>query len=191
MKNVLICGAGEKSFRNYDSIKHGKKFTYLDKHKFKSVNVIHNLEVTPLPFDNDVFDEIFCSHVIEHISNLIGLMKEFHRIIKSDGVITIIVPYWLNLQNQQDPTHVRNMNYYALDFLTKDRKFSEGNYLMNNISFKIYDIKYTFNKWLRLVEKFANRYPFIYEASIIKFIFPAGSITFKLIKNDSKKQITS
>ncbi len=44
------------------------------------------------PFGDDVFDTIFCSHVIEHVENISKVLKEMKRITKPDGKIIIGVP---------------------------------------------------------------------------------------------------
>ena len=48
-----------------------------------------------LPFEDDVFDRIICSEVLEHIPNYSGVLDEIERIIKFNGQIGISVPrYW-------------------------------------------------------------------------------------------------
>ena len=43
-------------------------------------------------FQNNKFDSISMWHVLEHVSNLNDLIKDFNRILKSDGKIIIAVP---------------------------------------------------------------------------------------------------
>lgn len=45
-----------------------------------------------LPFDNDSFDYIISSHVVEHIPDLIGAFLEWNRVIRHDGVVFMIFP---------------------------------------------------------------------------------------------------
>jgi SAM-dependent methyltransferase len=42
-----------------------------------------------LPFSNGVFDVIFCSHTFEHLESPYRTLKEFHRVLKSGGVVNI------------------------------------------------------------------------------------------------------
>lgn len=48
----------------------------------------------PLPFEDETFDGIFCEHVLEHFSydNGRNLLTECRRILKTGGVIRIVVP---------------------------------------------------------------------------------------------------
>ncbi|HXQ16715.1 MAG TPA: methyltransferase domain-containing protein [Caulobacteraceae bacterium] len=48
----------------------------------------------PLPFDDGVFDGVFCEHVLEHFTQTDGerLAREVRRILKPGGVLRVIVP---------------------------------------------------------------------------------------------------
>ena len=47
-----------------------------------------------IPFDEDVVDAIYCSHVIEHIENeyVQNMFSECYRVLKKGGVLRIAVP---------------------------------------------------------------------------------------------------
>lgn len=45
-----------------------------------------------LPFRNNTINEIYCSHVLEHLQNPRLAVKEIARVLKSRAVATIIVP---------------------------------------------------------------------------------------------------
>ncbi len=45
-----------------------------------------------LPFRNNTINEIYCSHILEHLQNPRLTVREIARILKSKGVATIIVP---------------------------------------------------------------------------------------------------
>ena len=62
---------------------------------FKDKNVQYLCDFSrPLPFENETFDGIFCEHVFEHFTYADGrkLMLECRRILKSGGVLRVIVP---------------------------------------------------------------------------------------------------
>lgn len=72
------------------------------------VDVVHDLNVFPYPFPESHFDEIHCYHVLEHVDDLIGTMKELYRIIKPNGVVYIRVPHASCCTTAwADPTHKR------------------------------------------------------------------------------------
>ncbi len=83
------------------------------------VDIVHNME-NGLDFipDNTV-DEITSSHVLEHINNLEGLMKDIHRILKKGGVHKAIVPHFSNPYYYSDYTHKRFFGLYTFDYFSK------------------------------------------------------------------------
>jgi SAM-dependent methyltransferase len=78
----------------------------LDMEKHSRVDVVWNLEKTPLPFNNDYFDFIKASHVLEHVRNWTQLMRDLYRILKPRGVLHIKVPDGKCWAAMADPTHV-------------------------------------------------------------------------------------
>ncbi len=46
-----------------------------------------------LPFEDNYFDYIYCSHVLEHITIPLPILKEFYRVCKINGKMEIHVPY--------------------------------------------------------------------------------------------------
>lgn len=60
-----------------------------------------------LPFDDDTFDSVFCSHTLEHLTNPLGFMQELHRICVHGSVAIFKTPYGSSDNAWEDPTHVR------------------------------------------------------------------------------------
>lgn len=50
------------------------------------------VDIQNTPYDDDYFDIILCSHVLEHVEDDIKALKELHRIIKPGGIVLILVP---------------------------------------------------------------------------------------------------
>ncbi len=46
-----------------------------------------------LPFDESVFDVVFCSEVLEHMESPQHLVDEIHRVLKPGGSVIATVPY--------------------------------------------------------------------------------------------------
>lgn len=70
------------------------------------VDVVADLE-GDLPFDDGSFDHAFAIHVLEHVSDLLGLMAELHRVLRPGGVLHILAPHWCHANAVADPTHCR------------------------------------------------------------------------------------
>jgi ubiquinone/menaquinone biosynthesis C-methylase UbiE len=71
----------------------------------KGVDVVHDLEKFPWPFDDNSVDEAYACHYIEHVSDMTKFMEELHRILKPGAKALIIAPYWNSMRCWQDPTH--------------------------------------------------------------------------------------
>jgi SAM-dependent methyltransferase len=63
--------------------------------KNNNYNVQYADVTKKIPFNNNSFDGIYCSHVIEHMQNPLHLMKEINRILKKDGRAAIITPDYI------------------------------------------------------------------------------------------------
>jgi SAM-dependent methyltransferase len=82
----------------------------LDCVQLPGVDVVADLDDcanTPLPFEDDTFDAIVASHLIEHIRNTLPLMQELHRIAKPGAGAVFQLPYGSSDDAFEDPTHVR------------------------------------------------------------------------------------
>lgn len=58
--------------------------------RMESVDV--HLDITQLPFSDDEFDAIICSHVLEHIPDDSTAIAELYRVCASDGAAIVMVP---------------------------------------------------------------------------------------------------
>jgi SAM-dependent methyltransferase len=49
-------------------------------------------DITDLPFPDDAFDVILCSHVLEHVPDDAQAMRELHRVLRPGGWAVVLVP---------------------------------------------------------------------------------------------------
>lgn len=82
-------------------------YVNLDRADLPGVDVVHDLSVHPLPFDDDTFDEIIGIDLIEHIADPLSLMAELWRIAAPDALCSFALPYGSSDDAWEDPTHVR------------------------------------------------------------------------------------
>ena len=83
--------------------------THLDRLAFPGVDVVHDLNVAPWPFEDDTFDEVVAVHLVEHLQSLLSFMDEAWRVLKPGGCLYIVTPEAggdIDLTHA-DPTHVR------------------------------------------------------------------------------------
>lgn len=167
----------------------------LDSANIPGVDVVHDIEKTPLPFKDGEFDEIICQDVLEHVE-WIPVLKDLHRILKQGGKLTIRVPHFTSRNNYSDPTHkklfaIRTMEFFAAETDIHKRKHRE--YYFDFKFSKLASVKITFEKNIFLI-KYINNYiiePIVnssqnirhfYETTGLSRLFPAENIIFELIK---------
>ena len=84
----LNLGCGNKIMEGYVNV---------DKFNLYDIDIKHDLERFPYPFETESVEEIILSHVLEHIGQdpnvFIEILKEFYRICKNQALINIAVPH--------------------------------------------------------------------------------------------------
>ena len=84
------------------------------------VDVVHDLNVVPYPFEDSYADEIHLYHVLEHLDNPVEKLEEIHRILKSGGVLYLRVPHFSSMGAFTDITHKRPFGYGSFDGFEKN-----------------------------------------------------------------------
>lgn len=87
----------------------------VDRRTHGGVDVVTDLERS-LPFAGASVDQIYAVHSLEHVSDLLGLMNEIHRVLRADGVLHVMVPNCEFVNAFADPTHVRYFNRQTFKF---------------------------------------------------------------------------
>ena len=132
----------------------------VDSVKLPGVDIVHDLNKFPWPFKDDEFDEVYASHILEHLKDTLKVMEELHRITKKTGVIKIKVPLVPGPAAFSDPTHRSFFTYFTFDYFTGKR----GDWY-SRARFKIIKRKFVFswNKWLNWISFFINLFPVVYQ----------------------------
>lgn len=61
-------------------------------------------DITDLPFPDDRWDVIVCSHVLEHVNDDSSALKELRRVLAPGGRVVFIVPRRLGAATDEDPS---------------------------------------------------------------------------------------
>ncbi|HEV7898239.1 MAG TPA: methyltransferase domain-containing protein [Planosporangium sp.] len=67
-----------------------------------------------LPFADRSADTIFAVHVLEHLIDFLPLVDECHRVLRPDGVLHVLSPWWRYVNAVADPTHVRLLDVQTI-----------------------------------------------------------------------------
>ena len=92
----------------------------IDAHPAPGVDVVADLE-DGLPFHDDTFDHVFAVHVLEHVADLLGAMRELHRVLRPTGLLHVLCPLWTSPNALGDPTHVRPVDVPVFKYFTRER----------------------------------------------------------------------
>lgn len=101
------------------------------------VDVVHDLDEFPWPFESDRFDEVRLHHVLEHLANPMRAIAELHRISRAGGVVEVRVPYWNSADWSSDPTHRTAFNEYTFDFFDPSTRHGRERGYYSQASFSI------------------------------------------------------
>lgn len=73
-----------------------------------------------LPYKDNSVSTIHAYHILEHISNIIPLLRECQRVLKSGGVMNIVVPYYNSQLMAEDLDHKTSFTEETWDTLFKN-----------------------------------------------------------------------
>lgn len=88
----------------------------LDRVALPGVDVVHDIDMHPWPFDPETFDEVWGTAIFEHIEDPIGFMADAWRVLKPSGLLFLIVPHWQSENSYTDPTHRRHCTERTWDY---------------------------------------------------------------------------
>ena len=99
--------------------------------RYKDMNAIY-LDITDIKYQNNYFDCIYASHILEHIIEDMKAMKEMYRVLKKNGELLALIPQKLNLEKTYENNKIEtpedrkkyfgqwdHVRLYGLDFSKK------------------------------------------------------------------------
>ncbi len=145
------------------------------------VDVIHDLNSFPYPFESSYFDGVFSYNGMEHLDNPLQVMAELHRICKPGAKVHIEVPFFASVDYFTDPTHKHPFSTRSFDYIVPGTSLHRLSYF-DGISYQKESVRICF--WgppvlHRLFAWLANRWPNTYERRFA-FIIPAHQLVFDL-----------
>lgn len=142
-KNILHI-APEPNLRKYiNSIT--KNSNYICGDLYPTDSGIQKIDITDICFDDEYFDIIICSHVLEHVINDIKAMKEFYRVLKPNGWAILQVPIALNLEKTyEDDKIVSTQDRYYYYGQSDHVRIYAKDYLdrLKSVGFKVYEYNF-------------------------------------------------
>jgi len=179
--NKLNLGCGndlKKGYINLDVVDYGG-------------NQVHDLNSFPYPYEENYFDEIYASHILEHLNNFHNTVTELFRILRPDGILIVYAPFFLNTKYFGEPDHkipfsIRTFDNYEyvknkkLKFYEKWKLNHRTNY-EGKAQFEVMEKKFITShfKILKWMDFFINIEPVIYER-FFAGVFSPEEVYFKM-----------
>lgn len=85
---------------------------------------IHATMPSAVPLEEGCVEAARSSHLVEHLPDLVGFMRELWRVCTPGALVEISHPYQFNVRAWQDPTHVRCINEVSWFYF--DREWRGG-----------------------------------------------------------------
>jgi SAM-dependent methyltransferase len=153
----------------------------IDKFPLEGVDVVHDIE-KGLPFQDNEFDLIICTNVLEYVKNFVFVMEEIWRVGKPNAVVKIKVPYFSSPAAFNDPGHVRFFTWLTFNYFTEDEPINIRYF--TKAKFGIVKRRLTFQtgkrtKILRIFDFILNFSPMFYQR-FFAYVLPAGGLEVEL-----------
>lgn len=139
---------------------------YVDIDPGANPDILHDLNKFPYPMEDNSYDEIYAKHIIEHLDDPKGFMRELTRILKPGGTLFVETPHFSCRVAYSEPQHKLFFSYFMF------------NNLLQGLNLEVLQQKITFYKTFRAVgiSHLANKDPDQYER-FWTYIFPAENVT--------------
>ena len=162
----------------------------VDVNPASAADVVCDLDQFPYPFADRTFDHLRAIHVIEHLTDVIRAMEEFHRLVRLGGRVRIETPHYTDFSSFCDPTHKHHLNSFSFRYFGDDNAgfgyYTEAKFREISVHVKLLNLW----KWLGF-QFLVNRFPrfrkfwefylcYLIRGKAMEFVFePIGPPVFR------------
>jgi SAM-dependent methyltransferase len=113
----------------------------MDQTRWTVVEVVHDVDVRPWPFQDAFFDRAVCRHSLEHVGNVVKTMEELHRVLRPGGSLEILAPHFSSDNAFSDVTHRFFFGYRSMDDFCANRG---AKYQLGKARFQLDEVRISF-----------------------------------------------
>jgi predicted SAM-dependent methyltransferase len=128
MSDVLDLGCGQRKFPGS---------TGIDILPASGVDIVHDLNLLPWPLEENRFDVVLCSHVLEHLADVVATLNEVHRVSRNGARVKIVTPHFSSLNSWEDPTHRYHFARRSFSFFDTTNPHCYTNRRMRTVSVEV------------------------------------------------------
>ena len=124
MELLIGCGNSRRKKLSFGSHEWSHLVT-MDHDPRCGADIIHDLDVTPWPVDDNAFAEVHAYEVLEHLGqqgdfrSFFAHFEEIYRVLEDGGLLFATVPAWDDVWAWADPSHRRVIAPQSLVFLDR------------------------------------------------------------------------
>lgn len=157
--------------------------TTIDILDLPGVDVVHDLDSFPWPFEDNSFDLIYGHNVLEHLEDIVAAMEEIHRLLKPGGRLLVAVPYFRSPDAFTDSTHEHFFTSRSLDYYVATNSTLSG-YQYTKKRFTKIGFWYGWpqpsrNPLVGLFKRFIHKHTKFYDTHL-SLLFPAKIVVWEL-----------
>lgn len=109
----------------------------LDRVAMPGIDVVHDLDAGPWPFESNSMDQIAAKDVFEHVGDPVLFMTECHRILRPGAGLFLQCPYYRGRDAFTDPTHKRFPTEHTFDYwIPGTALYNANNAAYGGVSFR-------------------------------------------------------
>ncbi len=151
--------------------------------RLPGVDVVHNLDVRPWPFPDNIFDVVVAQAVLEHLDDIVGTMEEVWRISKNGASVVINVPYFRHPDAFGDLTHKHFFTSQSMDHFIAHTKTSDL-YEYTKALFERRGFWYGWpgpgkNTFTRVIKRWMHKHPHLYD-TYFSLLAPTKIVVWEL-----------
>lgn len=129
-RDILNLGCGRRPIEgavNLDRTKHSDE-----------VDVVHDLNELPWPFEDESFDLVVARAVLEHLDHdLITSVNECWRLLRPGGELYVKLPHWQADNSYVDPTHRWFFSLHSCDVFDPTTEFGRAYSFYTDLKWRI------------------------------------------------------
>jgi SAM-dependent methyltransferase len=164
-------------------------YVNVDSVALPGVDIVHDLNGMPLPFETGSVSEVVAKDVLEHI-DLVPVMRELHRIMRPGARLWMSSPHFTSSSLWIDPTHRTGFSVETMGFFCRETPFTQWPHYFEFQFERLQSSKLVFHcyrgmPWNYAVERWANRSSRRqrwFEGSALGRLFPASNVEATLIR---------
>ena len=153
----------------------------IDRLKISEVDIVHNLDITPWPINDNKFDIVIVHSLLEHVNDIVNFFNELWRVARSGARVVITVPYFRCIDSFTDPTHKHFFTSKSLDYFIKEARLANYEYGSGDFR-KVgfwYGYPWSKNLFAKLFKHYISKHPKFYD-QYLSSILPVKILVWEL-----------